>query len=87
MRKSEQPAQADDSLWYFVTAILAAGAICLQVNGFSRSGWDLTAKLRKMQFAAVVRHDISWFDEEKNSVSWQWKSVCTGLTEDWRGHL
>jgi len=56
------------SLWYFITAILAGACIGLQINGFSRTGWDLTAKLRKMQFAAVVRHDIEWFDEERNSV-------------------
>jgi ATP-binding cassette subfamily B (MDR/TAP) protein 1 len=68
MRELVKLASADGRLWYFVTAILAAMAICLQINGFSRSGWDLTAKLRKIQFAAVVRHDISWFDEEKNSV-------------------
>lgn len=69
MREYACEARTDLRLWYFVTAILAAGAICVQVNGYSRSGWDLTAKLRKMQFAAVVRHDISWFDEEKNSVN------------------
>jgi ATP-binding cassette subfamily B (MDR/TAP) protein 1 len=35
--------------------------------GFSRTGWDLTAKLRSQQFSAVLRHDIEWFDDEKNS--------------------
>ena len=62
----------DDSLWYFISAIFSAIAIGVQINGFSRTGWELTAKLRKMQFAAVIRHDISWFDEEKNSVSELW---------------
>ena len=57
-------------LWYFITAILAGIAIWIQAYCFSRTGWDLTAKLRSMLFGAVLRHDIEWFDEEKHSVSY-----------------
>jgi ABC-type multidrug transport system fused ATPase/permease subunit len=56
-------------LWYFITAICAGVAIFIQSYCFSRAGWDMTAKLRSLTFAAVLRHDIEWFDEEKHSVS------------------
>lgn len=56
-------------LYYFITAILAGCCIFVQIGSFSRAGWDLSAKLRSRLFAAVSRHDIEWFDEEKNSVS------------------
>nr|ODN89989.1 ATP-binding cassette, subfamily B (MDR/TAP), member 1 [Cryptococcus depauperatus CBS 7841] len=55
------------SLWYFVTAICAAIAMFFQAAGFSRTGWDLNAVLRKKLFHGVLRHNIHWFDEEKNS--------------------
>lgn len=55
--------------YYFITAILAGFCIFIQIAAFSRAGWDLSAKLRSKLFAAVARHDIEWFDEEKNSVS------------------
>ena len=53
--------------YYFITAIIAGIAIYVQILGFSRAGWNLSAKLRSKVFAAVARHDIEWFDEEKNS--------------------
>jgi ATP-binding cassette subfamily B (MDR/TAP) protein 1 len=56
-------------LYYFITAIVAAIAIFIQIFGFSRAGWDLAAKLRTLTFKATMRHDIEWFDEDKNSVS------------------
>ena len=68
---------SNSSLWYFVTAICAGIAIGTQIFGFSRSGWELTAKLRNMQFEAVCAHDIAWFDEEKNSTG----SVTSDLSE------
>ncbi|WWD20569.1 hypothetical protein CI109_105045 [Kwoniella shandongensis] len=55
------------ALWYFIVAILAAVAIFFQIFSFSRTGWDLNARLRKDVFGAVLRHDIEWFDEDANS--------------------
>eukprot|EP00752_Nemacystus_decipiens_P011582 g10286.t1 len=36
--------------------------------GFAVSGERMTRKLRNMAFRAMVRHDISWFDQEANAV-------------------
>ncbi|KAK8850386.1 hypothetical protein IAR55_004304 [Kwoniella newhampshirensis] len=55
------------ALWYFIVAILAAISFFWQIFSFSRTGWDLNAKLRKNVFGAVLRHDTEWFDEESNS--------------------
>ncbi|WVQ95699.1 hypothetical protein IAU59_002798 [Kwoniella sp. CBS 9459] len=56
-----------DALYYFITALLAMTATYVQISGFSRTGWDLNAKLRKDSFRSVLKHDISWFDKEENS--------------------
>ncbi|WRT70520.1 uncharacterized protein IL334_007518 [Kwoniella shivajii] len=66
------------ALFYFVTAILAFIATYAQVTGFSRTGWDLNARLRKETFRAVLRHDIGWFDEEENSTG----AVTSNLAEN-----
>lgn len=56
-------------MWYFITALAAAVVIFFQSAGFSRAGWDLNGVLRKKLFTATLRHDIEWFDEDRNSVS------------------
>lgn len=55
------------ALWYFITAILAAIAIMVQITGYGRMGWQMLYKLRIKSFASVMRHDIEWFDKEENS--------------------
>eukprot|EP00904_Undaria_pinnatifida_P011955 jgi/Undpi1/7890/HiC_scaffold_24.g10362.m1 len=37
-------------------------------TGFAVSGERVTRTLRNMAFKAMVRHDISWFDQESNAV-------------------
>ena len=39
----------------------------LQVFCFSVSGENLTSRLRSHSFKAMLRQDISWFDDERNS--------------------
>ncbi|TXT11166.1 hypothetical protein VHUM_01917 [Vanrija humicola] len=55
------------ALFYFIVAIIAAIMIWIQNTIFSRTGWELSAKLRKQSFAAVMRHDIEWFDDEAHT--------------------
>ncbi|WVQ85989.1 hypothetical protein IAT38_008157 [Cryptococcus sp. DSM 104549] len=55
------------ALWYFIIALLAALAMGLQNFIFSATGWDLNAVLRKKLFAAVLKHDVEWFDDGANS--------------------
>ncbi len=39
----------------------------LQTVCFSVSGENLTSRLRSRSFKAMLRQDISWFDNERNS--------------------
>lgn len=57
----------EKALYYFIVAILAAICIWWQNCSFSRTGWQLTGKLRSMAFHSVMRHDIEWFDEEEHA--------------------
>lgn len=45
---------------------------------FTLSGETLTSRLRKLTFAAMLRQEVGWFDEEKNSVG----ALCSRLSGD-----
>jgi ATP-binding cassette subfamily B (MDR/TAP) protein 1 len=64
--------------YYFITAFAAAFVGFVQIFCFARTGWNLTAKLRSLTFAATLKHDIEWFDEEKNSTG-----AVTSNIADW----
>ncbi|CAG8848522.1 3810_t:CDS:1, partial [Racocetra persica] len=51
-------------------AIAAAGFVGNFVQGiaFGASGEKLTKRIRSMSFAAILRQDISYFDEEEHGV-------------------
>jgi ATP-binding cassette subfamily B (MDR/TAP) protein 1 len=66
------------STWFFIIAILAGIAILFQAFNYSRAGVSLNSKLRIKAFDSVLRHDIEWFDEEKNSTG----AVTANLAED-----
>ncbi|KAG8907884.1 GTPase-activating protein [Tulasnella sp. 403] len=56
-----------NALWLFLIAILSTIAIAAQNYFFSRAAASLTQKLRSLSFRAILRQDIGWFDEDKNS--------------------
>jgi ATP-binding cassette subfamily B (MDR/TAP) protein 1 len=45
---------------------------------FGLAGVQLTARLRVAAFSAMLRQEIGWFDEEKNSVG----TLCARLSGD-----
>lgn len=45
---------------------------------FSLSGEILTARLRKLTFAAMLKQEVAWFDEDKNAVG----ALCSRLSGD-----
>lgn len=45
---------------------------------FTLSGEILTKRLRKLTFAAMLRQEMAWFDDEKNSVG----ALCSRLSGD-----
>jgi ATP-binding cassette subfamily B (MDR/TAP) protein 1 len=54
-------------LWYFITAIVAALLIFFQQYFLIHTAETLTGKLRSMMFRGILRQDIAFFDEDKNS--------------------
>lgn len=42
-------------------------SIFLQTAFFTISGENLTARLRSRSFKAMLRQEIGWFDDDKNS--------------------
>ena len=58
-----------NALWLFVIAILSSIAMGLQSCLFGYAASTLTARLRILSFKAVLRQDIEFFDQDKNSVS------------------
>ena len=50
----------------------------LQFTLFAKSGMELTLRLRKEGFQAVMRQDISYFDDDRNSTG----AICTRLSTD-----
>ena len=51
---------------------------CLQGYCFGYSGEHLTARLRRLAFKAMLRQDISWFDDHKNTTG----ALTTRLATD-----
>ncbi|CDZ97501.1 p-loop containing nucleoside triphosphate hydrolase protein [Phaffia rhodozyma] len=55
------------ALWFFIMAILSGIIIAAQNYTLVHASEGLTGKIRSMSFKAILRSDIAWFDEEKNS--------------------
>merc|ERR1712136_320810 len=55
----------------FVASIIASAA-------FGKSGEELTLRIRKMGFTAMLRQDLSYYDDPKNSTG----ALCTRLATD-----
>ncbi|KAK7047498.1 tRNA N6-adenosine threonylcarbamoyltransferase, partial [Halocaridina rubra] len=66
------------SLMFLIMGIVAAISMFLQAYMFSLSGEKLTSRIRKETFAAMLRQEMGWFDEEKNSVG----ALCSRLSGD-----
>lgn len=52
--------------------------LLLQTHLFSLAGVRLTARLRVAAFSAILRQEVGWFDDERNSVG----TLCARLSGD-----
>ncbi|KIK49186.1 hypothetical protein CY34DRAFT_797578 [Suillus luteus UH-Slu-Lm8-n1] len=76
---SERRYQGDrNALWFFILAILYGFCTGFQNYLFSSSAAVLIAKLRSMSFKAILRQDIEYFDNEKNSTG----ALTSSLSEN-----
>ena len=62
----------------FLIGVVAGVTQLLSAVGFARSGEALTLRMRKLTFAAIIRQEMSYFDEEANSVG----ALVTRLSSD-----
>ncbi|KAJ3573412.1 hypothetical protein NP233_g2453 [Leucocoprinus birnbaumii] len=56
-----------NALWFFIIAIGYAVTMGFQNYFFSTAAATLTLRLRKLSFRAVMRQDVEFFDNEKNT--------------------
>ncbi|KAF9533188.1 multidrug resistance protein 1 [Crepidotus variabilis] len=67
-----------NALYFFIIAILSTLAIGFQNYLFGYAAAVLTSRLRKLSFKAILRQDIEFFDEEKNSTG----SLTSSLSDN-----
>ncbi|KAG1732478.1 P-loop containing nucleoside triphosphate hydrolase protein [Suillus lakei] len=76
---SERRYQGDrNALWFFILAVLYGLCVGFQNYFFASSAAVLTAKLRSMSFKAILRQDIEYFDNDKNSTG----ALTSNLSEN-----
>ena len=64
---------------YFLLVGVAAGvAMFLQAFMFALSGENLTVRLRRLAFEAMLKQEIGWFDQKRNSTG----ALCARLSSD-----
>lgn len=66
------------SLLFIVVGIVTGLGTFLQMHMFGLSGVRMTTRIRKMAFAAMLRQDMGWYDEDSNSVG----ALCARLSSD-----
>jgi len=53
--------------------------ICLfQMMSFAKSGMELTTRVRKATFAAILKQEMAFFDQKRNSTT----ALCGKLASD-----
>ncbi|MPC45721.1 Multidrug resistance protein 1 [Portunus trituberculatus] len=63
---------------FLIIGLIAAVSMFIQAYMFTLSGETLTSRLRKLTFAAMLRQEVGWFDDDKNSVG----ALCSRLSGD-----
>ncbi|KAF8574905.1 multidrug resistance protein 1 [Ramaria rubella] len=66
-----------NALWFFLIALVGSIAISFQNWLFGSASAQLTYKLRSLSFKAILRQDIAFFDDDKNSTG----SLTSSLSE------
>lgn len=62
----------------FLIGLASGGTQFFSALGFAKSGEELTMRMRKLTFSAMLRQEMSYFDDEMNSVS----ALVTHLSSD-----
>jgi ABC-type multidrug transport system fused ATPase/permease subunit len=66
------------ALLFLILAIVAAVIVFVKIVAFAISGEFLTARIRSLSFKAMLRQELGWYDDERNSTG----ALTTRLAED-----
>ncbi|XP_012236010.1 multidrug resistance protein homolog 49 isoform X2 [Linepithema humile] len=66
------------SILFIVVGIVTGVGTFLQMHMFGLSGVRMTTRIRKMAFAAILKQEMGWYDEDSNSVG----ALCARLSSD-----
>ncbi|KAK1131154.1 hypothetical protein K0M31_017447 [Melipona bicolor] len=66
------------SILFLIVGVVTGVGTFLQMYMFGLAGVRMTARIRKMTFAAMLRQEMGWYDEDTNSVG----ALCARLSSD-----
>ncbi|XP_039267518.2 ATP-dependent translocase ABCB1-like [Styela clava] len=66
------------SCLFLALGVIAFISYTMEATLFSKSGMELTTRLRKLAFKSMVRQDIAYFDDHKHSTG----ALCSRLATD-----
>lgn len=63
---------------FLVIGIIAGLGTLIQTYAFNTAGVKMTSRLRRMAFSTLLKQEVAYFDDEKNSVG----ALCSRLAGD-----
>lgn len=66
------------SILFIVVGVVTGVGTFLQMHMFGLAGVRMTTRIRRMAFGAMLKQDMGWYDEDKNSVG----ALCARLSSD-----
>ncbi|KZT39956.1 P-loop containing nucleoside triphosphate hydrolase protein [Sistotremastrum suecicum HHB10207 ss-3] len=67
-----------NALWFFLISLVSTCSISIQNYMFASAAASLTSKLRSLSFRAILRQDIEFFDQDKNTTG----ALTSGLSDN-----
>ena len=74
-------AREDSEFWaimFCVVGVIVGVAMFLQIFMFSVAGAHLTLRMRRLAFEAMLKQEMGWYDDVKNSTG----ALCSRLSAD-----
>lgn len=66
------------ALMFLLVGIIVGAAMFLQIFMFSVAGAHLTLRMRRMAFEAMLKQEMGWYDDVRNSTG----ALCSRLSAD-----
>ena len=75
-------AARNESIWYslmfLLLGVVVGLAMFIQIAMFTVAGENLTLRMRKLAFAAMLKQEMGWFDQPNNNTG----ALCSRLSAD-----